>query len=177
MTSFEGSVIVLLLVIAVGIVWIGMRQDNKLYFIHDRLGILLDFAQKIGCYEEKISNIEKNTYGTFDAVDMIHRNTCSIILRMPQIREEEPLDKPFEPVSREELVKKYGNILAGHVDVYTDPQAMDVLGIFINAIADLGWLDILNRHEPKAVAANSVSTSEGRTDVTEKLPEGSVVMQ
>ena len=161
MTSFEGAVIVLLLIIAVGIVWIGMRQDSKLYLIHDRIGIMLGFINRIGRSDPKISEIEKNTYGIFNIVEQMHKNTCAIIAgeavnKMFPVEKGEPLDKPFEPMTREELVKKYGDILAGHVSIYTNPHALDALGTYINAMADFGWLDIINRHEPKGCAEKAL---------------------
>lgn len=47
------------------------------------------------------------------------------------------------------LTTKYSNILAGQVDIYTNPKAMDALEAVVNALSDLGWLDILEKHQPK----------------------------
>lgn len=148
MTSFEGSVIVLLLIIAVGVVWIGMRQDTKLYFIKDKLGIVLGFLNKIGRSDPKIYEIEKNTYGILDVVGKMHDNLLDAHI-LDKLKE---LDKPFEPVSRDELRAKYVDILAGHVDIFHNPNALELTGTFVNAMADLGWLDIISRYEPKAEA-------------------------
>ena len=52
------------------------------------------------------------------------------------------------------MIKKYGNILAGQVDIYTNPAAMDALEAVTNVLLDLGWLDILEKHQPKEEKAN-----------------------
>ena len=52
------------------------------------------------------------------------------------------------------LIKKYGNILAGQVDIYTNPNAMDALESVMKVLSDLGWLDILDKHQPKEEKAN-----------------------
>lgn len=139
MTPFEVSEIVLLSVIAVEVVWIGMRQDTKLYRIHDRIGIMFGFINRIGRSDMKIADIEKNTSGILDVVG-----------KMLPINKEETLDKPLAP--RDELVVKYVDILAGHVNISHNPKALELTGTFVNAMADLGWLDIISRYEPKAEA-------------------------
>lgn len=155
MTPFEISVIALLSTIAVEVVWVGMRQDTKLFHIHDKIGLMFGFINRIGRSDPKISKIEKNTSGILDLVGKMHSNTCANIAeeavdKMYPIEEGEPLDKPL--ASRDELVVKYVDILAGHVNIFHNPKALELTGTFVNAMADLGWLDIISRYEPKAEA-------------------------
>lgn len=57
-------------------------------------------------------------------------------------------------VLKEMQKRKYGNILAGQPGIYTNPAVMDVLESVMDEISDLGWLDILDRHQPKEEKAN-----------------------
>ena len=116
---------------------------------------MFGFINRIGRSDPKISKIEKNTSGLLDRVGKMHRNTCANIAeeavdKMYPIEEGEPLDKPL--ASRDELVVKYVDILAGHVNIFHNPKALELTGTFVNAMADLGWLDIISRYEPKAEA-------------------------
>lgn len=68
MTPFEITVVVLLAWLSVCIVFVGMRIDTKLYFIHDRLGIVLDILKRL---EEKLTTIGNHTSETTNAVDYV----------------------------------------------------------------------------------------------------------
>lgn len=57
-------------------------------------------------------------------------------------------------ITKEMRKRKYGNILASQPGIYADPEIMDVLEKVMDEISDLGWLDILERHQPKEEKAN-----------------------
>lgn len=57
-------------------------------------------------------------------------------------------------IRKEKLKRKYGDILAAQTGIYSNPVVMDVLGAVMDEISDLGWLDILERHQPKEEKAN-----------------------
>ena len=57
-------------------------------------------------------------------------------------------------VLKEMQKRKYGNILAGQPGIYTNPAVMDVLETVMDEISDLGWLDILDKHQPKEEKTN-----------------------
>lgn len=196
MTSFEFTIIVLLATIVVLLivllrtaiegfhgVWQKLDANwEQLRKIETHTNFLADISQQLDNIEDNILDDRRDIVAMLasinDMVDKMHRNICAdvaekMVDRAFPIKEGEPLDKSFVPQTVTPWPPCYwgGSCTNPHRDCVNCPRPN---------VSGGTWTTTGNKVEltDNDKSANSVSITEGRTDVTDgTLPEGAIIMQ
>lgn len=190
MTPFEIIVIVLLAIISVAVVygvsfirnaWVVSTATlrNEIQKCNSVLGYIRNGNEQI---IQHLCDIQGCQVDIQQLLDKMHRNICAdvaekMVDKVFPIKEGEPLDKPFDNPFIPSGATTWPPCYVG--DPCTNPHH-DCINCPRPNVSGGTWTTTNNKEEltDNNKSANSVSITEGRTDVTDgTLPDGAIIMQ